>query len=429
MRGRGLISLALALVIGISSAASAEAATWFASPAGSGVNPCLEANPCQLAHALNNAPADSKVAARAGTYAVGASGVSVSDGISLQGPWSGAPAVLVGDGSPGPAVSATGERTRVTDLSVEQSGSGTGIEVADGALADRVDAVTSGSDAACRPSIDGLIRDSVCSAIGTGNGVEVKESTPVSGSVQITNVTALSAGGVSTASPIRVVASGSAELSVGASNVIASGPLALPEVAVQASPSSTADVELDHSNYDSVAASAPPDAQVTPVGSPTNQSTDPTFTDAAGGDFSEAASSPTIDAGSAVVPSLGLLDLDRRARIRDSAPDIGATEYIAPPDTDPPNVSIVSAPKGKVKTTERSIQATFVLASDEADVKFTCQLDRNPAARCSSPVTYKLDSSRGSGTPYLLTVTATDAAGNRSGKAIRAVTVIRKPKH
>jgi hypothetical protein len=335
--------------------------------------------------------------------------------------------VIVGDGSAGPAISATGERTRVTDLSVQQSGFGTGIEVADGALADRVNAATSGSDAACKPSIDGLIRDSVCNATGTGNGVQVDESTPVNGSVQITNVTAVSAGGALTASPIRVVATGGAELSVDASNVIASGPSGVPEVAVGAD-GGTADLSLDHSNYDSVVAVGEPEAQVTPVDAPTNQSANPVFAGSSFGDFSEAGRSPTIDAGSASIPSLGLLDLDRRARIRDSGPDIGATEYIAPPDTDPPNVSIVSAPKGKVKTTERSIQATFVLASDEPNVKFTCQLDRNPAGRCTSPVTYTLASSRGAGTPYLLTVTATDPAGNKSGKAIRAVIVIRKSK-
>jgi hypothetical protein len=427
---QALVVFAAASAFTIGSVASANAASWFAAPAGSGSNPCVETDPCQIRHALNNAPADSKVTALAGTYAVGASGVSVSDGISLQGPWSGSPAVVVGDGSAGPAVSATGARTRVTDLSIEQSGLGTGIEVADGALADRVIVVTSGSSGACAPSIDGLIRDSVCSATGTGNGVQVDEGTPVSGDVQITNVTAVSAGGVATASPILVRATGGAELSIGASNVIASGATDVPEIEVGAlGPGSTADLDLDHSNYDSVLPLGAPDAQVTPVGSPTNQSVDPIFTDPPAGDFSAVVPSPTIDAGSASPPSLGLLDLVRRARIRGSAPDIGADEYIARPDTEPPNVFIVSAPKGKLKTTELSVEATFELASDEPDVRFTCRLDRTPAERCSSPVTYTLDSSRGAGTPYLLTVTAIDAAGNQSGKAVRSVTVIRKSKH
>ncbi len=94
---------------------------------------------------------------------------------------------------------------------------------------------------------------------------------------------------------------------------------------------------------------------MTAAGTNGNQIADPVFTDSAGGDFSEAAGSPTIDAGTASVPSLGLLDLARIARIRGSAPDIGAYEYVAPPDARAPNVRIVSAPKGTIKTRNRSV--------------------------------------------------------------------------
>ena len=49
-----------------------------------------------------------------------------------------------------------------------------------------------------------------------------------------------------------------------------------------------------------------------------------------------------------------------------------------------------------------------------------------PAEACTSPVTFRLEATKGIGTTYTLNVRATDAAGNRSGKAIRQVQLIRK---
>lgn len=423
---RVLIALALAAAFAIGAAPTAAAA-WFAAPDGDGPHPCSVSDPCEIHDALDNAPPGAKVAALAGTYALASTGLQVGHGISLQGPWGGPAAVIAGDGSAGPAVAATGAGTRVRDLSIEGSGQGSGIEVGAGAIGDRLSSVTSGSGAACTPLVGGLLRDSLCNAAGSGSGLLVDEGAALSGLVEITNVTAASAGDDLTSSPLLVRASGGAELSVEAANVIATAFGAAPEVtAVASADGSSADVDLVGSNYESVA-TVGAGAGVTPVGANGNQGSEPTFTDPEAGDLSEAAGSPTIDAGTAAAPSLGLLDLARVARISGSEPDIGAFEHVAPPDTRPPNVSIVSAPRGRLKTRRRFVDVSFELASDEQDVSFDCRLDRLPAESCSSPVSYRLKAVRG-GVTYKFTARAVDAAGNRSGRAIRLVRVIRKPK-
>ena len=196
-----------------------------------------------------------------------------------------------------------------------------------------------------------------------------------------------------------------------------------PDVASGALAGANADLTMANSNYATKLVLPP--ATLTPPGTNGNQTDEPVFTDAAGGDFTEAIGSPTIDAGSEV-PSLGLLDVVRKARIRGDAPDIGAYEFVPPPDTRAPNVSIPVAPKGRIKTKHRFVDLTFELASDEPDVVFECRINRLPIDTCTSPVTYRLEATKGTGTTYKLTVRAVDAAGNRSGKAIRLVQLIRK---
>ena len=64
-----------------------------------------------------------------------------------------------------------------------------------------------------------------------------------------------------------------------------------------------------------------------------NQSADPLFANAAGGDFHQLAGSPTIDAGTAD-PFNGFSDFDGQPRLIGAAPDIGADEFfVAAPAT------------------------------------------------------------------------------------------------
>ena len=274
--------------------------------------------------------------------------LQVAGAIALQGPWSGPPAVIVGDGDL--RSGDHGDRHRHAgdepdDRAVGLSPFGNGIEIGDGALGDRLRATTSGSGAACAPVVGGLLRDSLCTSYGGGNGVLVDEDTAVAGVAEITNVTAVTFGDGGTAAALLVRASGGADLDVEGTNVIAHAYGAAPDIAAgELIDGSDAAVALASSNFETTAIVGA--ATVTAAGTNGNQTADPVFTDPPGGDFSEAAGSPTIDAGTASVPSLGLLDLAGIARIRGSAPDIGAYEYVAPPDARAPNVRIVECPEG-----------------------------------------------------------------------------------
>ena len=253
----------------------------------------------------------------------------------------------------------------------------------------------------------------------------VDEDTAVAGVAEITNVTAVSFGDGGTAAALLVRASGGADLDVEGTNVIAHAFGAAPDVA--------AGELIDGSDADGRAR----ELQLRDDGDRRSG-----HRDRGGHEWKSdrraglhrlrgrrllrrRAGSPTIDAGTASVPSLGLLDLARIARMRGSAPDIGAYEYVAPPDMRAPNVRIVSAPKGTIKTRKRSVRVSFEMAADEPDVTFECRINRMPKETCSSPVDYRLRATKGIGTTYTFTVRAVDAAGNRSGKAIRQVQLIR----
>ena len=424
-RGSRTVGLSIAACILLLSPGVAQAAggTWFAAPDGDGPDPCVQSDPCDIYDAVADAPGGTRIAAAGGTYEI-SDELEVGNGVLLQGPYGGAPAVIHGDGSSGPAIVATDEGTRVTDFTIRQSSLGYGIAIGEGAEGDRLDSSTSGSGAACAPVIGGLLRNSLCASYGGGNGVLVDEPDPASGSVELTNVTAISSGDGGPAAALLVRAYFGVELEVDATNVIAYAIGDAPDIVSGALAGWQADLTLTDSNYDSAFALAP--GTVTEPGTNGNQTDEPEFTDAPGGDFSEAPGSPTIDAGSPDVASLGLLDLARKARTIGSAPDIGAYEFVPPPDTRAPSVSIPVAPKGKIKTTKRFVDLTFELAADEPDVDFECKINRQPIQSCTSPATFRLEATKGVGTTYTLTVRATDAAGNRSGKAIRQVQLIRK---
>ena len=85
-------------------------------------------------------------------------------------------------------------------------------------------------------------------------------------------------------------------------------------------------ITVSNSNFDSKKES--PGATVTNAGG--NQSAAPLFVNAEGGNYREAAGSPTIDAGSAN-PLAGTLDLADNARTQGAAIDIGAYELVPPP--------------------------------------------------------------------------------------------------
>jgi hypothetical protein len=84
-------------------------------------------------------------------------------------------------------------------------------------------------------------------------------------------------------------------------------------------------IVVANSNFDSQKAAS--GTTITDSGG--NQTAAPLFVNAAGGDYREAAGSPTINAGTA--NQLGPLDYDGNPRTSGPAPDIGAFELVEPP--------------------------------------------------------------------------------------------------
>jgi hypothetical protein len=104
------------------------------------------------------------------------------------------------------------------------------------------------------------------------------------------------------------------------------------------------------------------------------------------------------------LPDLGEGEHVFAVRGLDPAGNVGPAEtYTWTVDTTPPNTTIVSHPD--IESNARA--ASFVFKADEANVSFTCELDKLPPTPCSSPQQYVLKDGS-----HTFGVQATDLAGN-----------------
>ncbi|MCB0865163.1 MAG: hypothetical protein KDB58_05580 [Solirubrobacterales bacterium] len=100
------------------------------------------------------------------------------------------------------------------------------------------------------------------------------------------------------------------------------------------------------------------------------------------------------------------------------------SEPVIPPpagDTDPPETTIVKAPKGKIK----SKKAKFVFSADEQGATFTCTIDKGGPKPCTSPLTLK----RLKKGKHSFSVFATDAAGNADPTPATSRFKVKRKKH
>jgi hypothetical protein len=400
---------ALALLI----TAPAWATPRYASPSGSG-SACTSVSKCSIVTAVNSASSGDEVILDGGDYYQSgttpiSTQITANPGIDVH-PAAGQTRPRVFSSATNAVSINSGSFLR--DIEIVHSG-GNGALFTYGTV-ERV-IVRSTGNYACSPLGGATMRDTVCVNTGLGattRGVLAACSGCVGPSI-FRNVTAYSENGYG----LEVSVGDATQLTVNATNLIAHGGAR----DVYASTSGTvgtmsATVNLDHSNYattQEAVGSGGGTASITPANTGTNQSAAPVFVNTFTGDFHQAGSSPTINAGITDTAN-GATDVDGEARSQGGATDIGADELpqaapcacplIVPrtPDKTKPAMSgfdvepYAFAPLHRgpsVVTAKRRLRGATVIysLSEAATVTFKvnklrhrrCSRKRSPTRRCS----------------------------------------------
>lgn len=314
-------------------AGSADAAERFAAPGGSGTA-CTPQVPCPLKTAVGKAKEGDEVIVGAGTYFVSEPIEPENfelEEIYVHGDLAGPMPQIVGvppAAEPFSPISILGANSVLSYLAISTSGGSaeqTGINCF-AATVERVSVVVSS------PLSSGISISGSCDVRDSTVWVQGAESTALSAYAILGNPTAA-------VRNVTAEATGPKSLGLGVSfpggfedgsetvNVVNS-IVAGTEFDLRAfnGPEGPGKLVVSHSNFRTKKGEGA--ATITDAGG--NQTAAPLFVAAAGGDFREAAGSPTIDAG---VPDaeIGALDLAGNPRVIGPAPDIGAFEFIPPP--------------------------------------------------------------------------------------------------
>jgi len=368
----------------------ASAATRFVSPAGTAASPCTDAAPCDFPKVLTLTGANDTIVVKSGTYlanpgfTVTVANVDIvgEDGtkpeLKLTGVFPAGQGIVFAPGASG---------GKLRHLKLEALGRVTAVSAQATVTVSDVDVDATGPGVATSPGVPGppsairRSRISVTPPFGGEDGLRLNADTVVSDTLvridspvglpgssaiastsnsRFRNVTAIGSG---TGSRGLLVQASSSPRVVSVKNAILRGDSAEFDMAVQTggpapfSPGHpicmfdpllctdtvTSDVTIDHSNFRGT--TGPLNAA-----SGSNQTADPQFTNAPGGDFRPKAGSPAIDAG-IDDPDNGPTDLDGRARKIGSAVDIGALEFDPPPaepQTQPTSPGGISEPQQQV---------------------------------------------------------------------------------
>jgi hypothetical protein len=325
---RGIVAASACAAALLSATSATAATTRYASPGGSG-SACTQASPCAIQIAMNNASSGDEVIIAPGDYSPPANLFLPFNNIYAHGV-AGQPMPRIHfssgfllSGNPG---------DRASYLAVD--GVGSPLETTTGGAADQIIAHASGS-AATACFVYATLTDSVCWASGT-NARGVEAQTGGVANITLRNVTAegTGTGGFGT----RIQADSSGAITAHLTNVISRGTSS--DITFNAVGAISASV--DHSNYTTITTGSAAVAQ-------TNQQTAaPIFVNAGAGDFSEAAGSPTIDAGVNSAAN-GPFDVLGRPRTINGTTDIGAYEY------DPFAGVTLAQQKSKVKKRKTAI--------------------------------------------------------------------------
>jgi hypothetical protein len=311
-----------AVIIASMAAAAPAHALRYASPTGSAIADCQSVgNACTLTAAVEGnvagAPsADEEVIVLPGSYTLTGELIPASAGLNIHGAFD----------QPRPVINATARFTlnsgSLSYLQIEAATIGEAINSSNATLDRLLIRGTNNSDTPLCQCYGGSFRNSVVVSTGTAPAVGMTSN---GGSFTVTyrNVTAYTATSATPAVQVEQVAAGALELTL-INSVALNGAGGSEVLAVGADSTIT----FDHSNYRNASTVNSGVVQDAP-GSP-HQTTLPTFANAAGGDFTQLAGSPTIDAGLSD-PLTGTTDFAGGPRTIGASTDIGADEYEPPP--------------------------------------------------------------------------------------------------
>jgi hypothetical protein len=291
----------------------AQAATRYAAPAGTGAG-CAEAAPCALADAVGGAASGDEVVLASGDYDVSAT-LKATVSLTVQGVAGQPRPRLVGSASLSADTLNLNAGGTARHLEIQGHGpSGAALRLRGAVGEDLVLASSSATGAAAilvATAGGALLRDTLAICRGCGDGaIDFKET-------QNQN------GGTATAAAVTAVATGPAPA---IQSSIQDGTATLVDVIAGGESEDVtglrgAPVRISYSAYRADAASG--------VSAGPGNVGPAIFADAAGGDFHQAAGSPTLNAGILDVRA-GAVDLDGAPRVSGSAPDIGAYEGVGP---------------------------------------------------------------------------------------------------
>ena len=439
------------MLISLAFASAASAATRYAEPGGDG-DACSQESPCDIQHAVEQDAAGDEVILAAGVYQIGEDGLLVQRA-SFVHPAPNAAVRIEATGA-APGVRVRGRGTVFEEVTISKDGKGPGLMVDTDATAERIYSESVSDGAPCAVTSGASLQDSVCLQRGTGPAVTSAMSGRVAQTVVMTNVTVLNLGTGDDATGVRLDSSNGANVTLNATNVIISTRdlRAFDAVAISDKSDSSAAIVFNNSNY-RTRESNRRTASVTPAGSGSNQTAEPSFVNRVGGDLHQLAGSPTIDAGSSTVAALGDKDLDRDARESGLAVDIGADESdpLSPPSPsgpaapapgpgDPvapsqpsadhlaPSVTVTRAPKSTIIAKGKTVSSRFEFEASEPDSAFECRIDGGTFTPCASPARFVFAARKGRGARHTFFVHATDPSGNVGGTALRSLRVEKKSK-
>jgi|GEM_PF-3032147 len=322
--GRVATLAALMLALG-AGAGQASAAQRFASSGGSGTA-CSSATPCDIQQAVNGAVNGDEIVVNPGIYplsttldenvALDIHGVAGMPMPQIQCNLAGNGCVRWDSGGSLTYLAITNAQSPSLYLS---GGTGSQLVLRGDGLGNNVGDIQSST-----------LSDSIAVSTST-NAVTL--STSCAGCTNTStyrNVTVIASG--SNGRALAVVSSGAgSNTTINATNVIGrggSGANAADMVALNTG-GTAATINADHSNYANPL-TVGAGATITNPTMSFNQTAAPAFVNAAGGDYHEAAGSPTIGAG-ITDPLNGPLDVDGDPRARGGLTDIGADEFYPPP--------------------------------------------------------------------------------------------------